>query len=134
MGARVAEIDEKSVAEVLSDVTVEAGDHLAARVVVGPDDLAPLFGVEPMGERRRPDEVAEEHGQLSPLTVVSGGPHQPLPVVADVLALRVKQLGSQRVEALVIQPEMFLQRAIGHSTTAAEQLDRLVKHSIEVHG
>ena len=112
MGAGITEIDQQAVAKVLGDVTVEAGDHLRARVVVGPDDLAPLFGVEPTSERRRPDEVAEEHGQLSPFTMVSGGPNQALAFLADGVGVRVQQLGPDSVQALVIQAELFLQRAI----------------------
>jgi hypothetical protein len=131
--AGITKIDQKPVAKVLGDVTVEAGDHLPASFVVGAHDLAPLFGVEPAGERRRPDEVAEEHGQLSPFAAVAGIPHQPLAVLADGVGVRIEQLGPQCVEAIVIKPEMFLERAIGYSITVAEEVDHLVEHRIEVH-
>jgi hypothetical protein len=44
----------------------------------------------------------------------------------------MEQLGPQCVEAFVIKPEMFLVRAIGHSTTGPQEVDHLVEHRIEV--
>ena len=35
VGVGIAEVDEQAVAKILGDVTVEAGDHLGARLVVG---------------------------------------------------------------------------------------------------
>jgi hypothetical protein len=53
MRAGVAEEHDQTVTEVLSDVSVEARDHLAAGVVVRPHDFAELFGVELTGQWRR---------------------------------------------------------------------------------
>ena len=52
VGVGIAEEDQQAVAEILGDVTVEAGDHLAARLVVRPHDLAQLFGIELTRQRR----------------------------------------------------------------------------------
>ena len=65
--ARVAEVGDHAVAEVLGRIAVEAVDGAHARVLVGAEDLAPVLGVKRPGERRRPDEVAEEHGHLTAL-------------------------------------------------------------------
>ena len=65
--------------------------------------------------------------------MVSGGPYQPVPDLADGVSVRIQQLGPQCVQALVIQAEVFLQRAIGHPTAAPEKLYHLVEHRIEVH-
>ena len=52
VGVGVTEIDQQAVAKILRDVTVEAGDHLGACVVVGAYDLAPFFGIELTGQCR----------------------------------------------------------------------------------
>ena len=88
------------------------GDHLAARVVVRPHHLAKFFGIELAEQRRRVDQVAEQHRELSPLGVcgtwAARRPHQTLTVLADVVGMRVQQLGPDRVEPLVVQIEIFL--------------------------
>ena len=56
-----------------------------------------------------------------------------MPVLADGVRVRVQQLRPQRVQALVVQTEVFLQGAIGHATAASEKLDRFVEHPVEVH-
>jgi hypothetical protein len=61
----VAEVDEQAVAEVLGDMALIAGDHLGARLLIGPYHLAPVFRVEPARQRRGIDEVAEQHGELA---------------------------------------------------------------------
>ena len=65
--ARIAEVDEDAVAEILRDVAVEALDRLDARRLVGADDFAEVLEVELPGERRRLDEVAEEDRELASL-------------------------------------------------------------------
>ena len=52
VGTGIAEVNKQTVAKIIGDVTVEAGDHLFARLVERPHDLAPLFGVELTGHRR----------------------------------------------------------------------------------
>ena len=62
-----AEVDEQAVAQLLGDVAAPALDRDACGLLVLPDDVAPLLGVELLGERRRADEVAEEDGELAAL-------------------------------------------------------------------
>ena len=65
--ARVAEVGDHTVAEILRRVAVEAVDGTRAGVLVRAEDLAPVLGVERPGERRGLDEVAEEHGHVPSL-------------------------------------------------------------------
>ncbi len=62
--ARVAEVGDHTVAEILGGVSVEALDGAHAHVLVGAQDVAPVLGVERAGERRRVDQVAEQHGHV----------------------------------------------------------------------
>ena len=48
-------------------------DHLACGVEVRRQELADLLGVAILGERREPDEIAEEHRDKSPLRLRRGG-------------------------------------------------------------
>ena len=67
MGLRVAEIDERAVAQVFGDeAAVPAGDIADARVI-DPQQFLQVLRVEPGGERRRSDEVTEHHREVSPL-------------------------------------------------------------------
>ena len=67
MRLRVAEVNEKPVAEVLGDVPLVARDDLGAGRLIGADDLSEVLRVQPGGERRRADQVAEHHGELAAL-------------------------------------------------------------------
>src|SRR5262249_52201236 len=62
-----AEVDEQAIAEFPGDVAAEAPDGGGGGLLVLPDDVAPLLGVELLRERRRADQVAEEHRQLAAL-------------------------------------------------------------------
>ena len=62
-----AEVDEQPIAEVLGDVAAEARDGAGGGLLVLRDEVAPLLGVELLRERRRADQVAEEHRQLAAL-------------------------------------------------------------------
>jgi hypothetical protein len=62
---RVAEVDQQAIAEILCNITLEAGDHLGAGLLIGPYHLAPLLRVQLAGERGRVHEVAEQHGELA---------------------------------------------------------------------
>ena len=62
-----AEVGEHAIAEKLGDVSLEARDLAGHRVLVIPDQLAHLFGIEPGRERRRTHQVDEHHRQLPPL-------------------------------------------------------------------
>jgi hypothetical protein len=66
MRLRVTKIDEHAVAHVLRDKTVERCD-LGNCAVIGSDDLAQIFGIEPCGEFGRTEKVAEHDRQLSAL-------------------------------------------------------------------
>ena len=61
----VAKVDEQSIAEILRDMALIAGDHCGADVLIGPHHFAPVFGVELAGEHRRVDQVAEQHSELA---------------------------------------------------------------------
>src|SRR5215831_3753566 len=65
VGQGVAEVDQQAIAQILGDVSVIAGDHLGAGVLIGPHHLAPLFGVELAGEHRRVHQVTEQDGELA---------------------------------------------------------------------
>ena len=65
MRPRIAEIDQHAVAHVLGDEAVEAADRIGHGAVVVPDQLAQILRVKPRRQRRRADQVAEHHRQLS---------------------------------------------------------------------
>jgi hypothetical protein len=52
VGLGIAEIDEQTIAEILGDVPLEAGDYLGAGLLIGPYHLTPLLGVELARQRR----------------------------------------------------------------------------------
>ncbi len=68
---RIAEIHEDAVAEVLGDVAVVARDDLRARVEIIADDVAQVLRIDARGERGRVDEIAEHHGELTPLAIAA---------------------------------------------------------------
>jgi hypothetical protein len=65
MGIGVTEVDEQTIAQILRDMPLEAGDHLGAGVLIGPHHLAPVFGVELAGEHGRVHQVTEQDGELT---------------------------------------------------------------------
>src|SRR5438046_293197 len=84
-----AEVDEQPIAEVLGDVAAEARDGAGGGLLILRDEVAPLLGVELLRERRRADEVAEEHRQLAALT---GG----CALVFDGARFGLRRLGRSR--------------------------------------
>jgi hypothetical protein len=64
---RPAEIREHTVAHVLGDMAVPALHYFSAALLILPDQLAQVLGIEPCRERRRADQIAEHHRQLPPL-------------------------------------------------------------------
>jgi hypothetical protein len=68
----VAEVDQEPIAEVLSNVAIEAGDHLPASALIGPHQLAQLLGIKAFSEGGRTHEVAKHHRQLATLGLGSG--------------------------------------------------------------
>jgi len=66
---RVAEVGEQAVAEVLGDVAAEALDGGGRRAVIGGGEVAVVLGIELGAQRRRPDEIAEQDGELAALAL-----------------------------------------------------------------
>src|SRR5262249_4801312 len=64
MRLRIAEIGENAVPHVLGDEATSLADLFGAAAVIGTDNLAHVLGIEPRGERRRVDEVAEQNREL----------------------------------------------------------------------
>jgi hypothetical protein len=64
---RIAEIGKHSVAHVLGDDAPIALDQVRAALVISPDDLAHILGIEPSRHRCRTYEIAEHHRQLTAL-------------------------------------------------------------------
>jgi hypothetical protein len=64
---RPAEIHQHAVARVLRHETAEAGHDLAHVSLISEHYRAQVLGVESHRERSRVDEVAEQHGDLTPL-------------------------------------------------------------------
>src|SRR5262249_52022662 len=65
----IAEIDKQTIAKELSDVSFIALDDFSADVLVCPDNLPILFGVELGGELGGIDQVTKHQGQLSSFSV-----------------------------------------------------------------
>ena len=61
---RVAEIHKHPIAHVLGDKAAEAGDRLGDAAMIHADDLAQILGIQARCERRRADQIAEQHGEL----------------------------------------------------------------------
>src|SRR5262249_50839268 len=62
-----AEVDEQAIAEFPGEVAAEAPDGAGGGLLVLREEAALLLGVELLRERRRADQVAEEHRQLAAL-------------------------------------------------------------------
>jgi hypothetical protein len=65
----VAEVDQQAIAEILGDMSLKAGDHLGAGVLIGPHHLAQLFRVELTGEHSRVYQVTKQHGEMATFSV-----------------------------------------------------------------
>ena len=61
VGPRIAEIGQHPVAHILGDKAAAAADHLGNAAVIGADHYPQILGIEPSGQRRRADEIAEHH-------------------------------------------------------------------------
>jgi hypothetical protein len=59
-----AKVHQQAISEILRDVARVLLNHLSRSRLVGPHDLAQVFGVELLGEARGVRQVAEHHGQL----------------------------------------------------------------------
>jgi hypothetical protein len=61
----IAKVDQQPIAQILRDMPLKAGDHLATGVLISPHHLAPVFGVKLTGEHGRVHEVTKQHGELA---------------------------------------------------------------------
>jgi hypothetical protein len=64
MRLRVAKVHQNPIPYVLGDKAVEAGDRIGDAAMIQADDLAQVFGIQARRERRRADQIAEQHGEL----------------------------------------------------------------------
>ncbi len=67
---RVAEVDERAVAHVAGHEATERLHRLGDAAVIGRHDLAHVLGIEARGQGGRPDQVAEQRGELAAFRVV----------------------------------------------------------------
>jgi hypothetical protein len=67
MGPWPAEIRQDAIAHELGDVPFEAADLSRHRVLIAPDHLAHVLGIELARQRRRADQIDEHHRQLPSL-------------------------------------------------------------------
>src|SRR5262245_5855905 len=67
MSRRITEVDQQSIAEMLSNVAVVALDHCGAGLLIGAYYLPQLFGVQLLRERGRAHQVTKQHGELAAL-------------------------------------------------------------------
>src|SRR5215831_9734549 len=63
----IAEVDQQAIAQILGDVAVKALDHLGTRGLIRQDHVAQLFRIQLAGQRRRVDQIAEQHRELAAL-------------------------------------------------------------------
>ena len=139
-------VDEEAVTQVLRDVPFEALDNLGAARLVGAHHLAEVLRAETARQRRRSDEVAEEHGELAALLArrlrrdlpdrrgrARRGPDEQLALLVDSQPLGVDDLVLERLEDVIVELEADFQRAIGHAPLAAEQIDDLHQEIVEIH-
>jgi hypothetical protein len=68
---RISEITQDAVAHVAGDKPTKALDNLCDAAMVGADDPAQIFGIEPRGQGRRADQIAEHHRHLRSLGICS---------------------------------------------------------------
>jgi hypothetical protein len=70
VGGRIAEIHEETIAEVLRDMAIEALDHGAGGLLIGSDEFAQIFRVEPARQACRVGEVTEHDSDLTTLGLI----------------------------------------------------------------
>src|SRR5262249_56401397 len=71
MSLRMSEVDQEAIAEILRDISVETTNDRSADGLIAPHNSAPLFRIEPRRQRRRPDDIAEHHGELTALSLAA---------------------------------------------------------------
>ena len=65
--------------------------------------------------------------------VLASGPYQTQPIVADIPAMGVEQFFLERCESLVVELELNFERAVRQPAAAAQQVDHLIEHHVEIH-
>jgi hypothetical protein len=72
VGDGVAEIGQYAIAGVLMNVAAVAVGTLDTHLLIGAQQRAQGLGVETPGQRRRPDDVCEQHRELATLSFAAG--------------------------------------------------------------
>ena len=62
---RPAKINQQAIAEILRHMPTVTRDAARYGILIGPHDLAKIFGIEATGELGRTDEVTKHDGELS---------------------------------------------------------------------
>jgi hypothetical protein len=65
MGERISEVGQEAMAQRLGDRPVEALDDLCTDLMISPDYLAELFGIELAGEAGGVYEITDHHSELA---------------------------------------------------------------------
>jgi hypothetical protein len=69
----IAKVNQKPVTEILCYVAVKALNYICCLFLVGPHNLAKVFGVESGGQFGRSNQIAKHHGQLTPFGAGEAG-------------------------------------------------------------
>jgi len=69
VGSGVAKVNQKPITQILRYVAVKVLNHVCGRFLVGPHNLAKVFGIKPGGQFGRSNQIAKHHGQLTPFSV-----------------------------------------------------------------
>jgi hypothetical protein len=62
----VAKVHQQPIPEILGNMAVKALNDCGGGLLVGADDLSPIFWVELASQQGRVDQVTKEHGELAP--------------------------------------------------------------------
>jgi hypothetical protein len=64
---RIAEINQRPIAEILGDMAAEAIDRPGDCAMILGDDIAPFLGIDACRDLRRADKIAKHHRKMAPL-------------------------------------------------------------------
>jgi hypothetical protein len=90
MGLRIAKVDQQSIAEILGNMPVKAGDHLGAGLVIGLDHLTVVFRIELTREACGLHQVTKQDGQLAPFGIRRGKYGKGRCWLADVSCVHIR--------------------------------------------
>jgi hypothetical protein len=130
---------------------VKAGDYLGTRVLIGPHHLPEVFGIELARQRRRVDQVAEQHGELAPFRLWRRGggwqrgrqgrggckedrrrrvtrPDQDGPILIGREPLALDKFVSEVVQRGGVQVKLPLERAIRQAAPLAQERNHLIQN------